>query len=235
MSASLPPSVSSMTCVCCHTSRCFIMTKRDSQSAELPSPGTLNMESHDIDMPTAGPHSYAAPAIPGPDSHPQATSSTTPSSNHPPQIPPLIVSNVAHRGRPRQRVGHSILFKILEQPLPMGGFSREILVEETDARGPVGIPNQSLWSSSSMASSDTSVTHGDTHWTMIDCALSLPITGGPGSELQRLAQCLMITPTLCPGRIPNRNRRRRTHLLLPAPSRNRRCRSRPKSCRWLGC
>ena len=129
------PRVSSISCTCCSTSRSFIMTKRDSHFAELPSPRTLNMESHDIDMPTAGPHSYAAPAIPGPDSHPQATSSTTPSSNHPPQIPPLLVSNVAHRGRPRQRVGHSILFKILEQPLPMGGFSREILVEETDARG----------------------------------------------------------------------------------------------------
>ena len=100
------------------------MTKRDSQFAELPSPRTFNMESRDIDMPTAGPHSYAAPALPGPDSHPQATSSTTPSSNTPPQIPPLHVPNVAYRGRPRHRVGHSILFKILEQPLLMGGVSR---------------------------------------------------------------------------------------------------------------
>ena len=111
------------------------MTKRDSQFAELPSPRTLNMESRDIDMPIAGPHSYAAPAIPGPDSHPQAASSTTLSSNTPPQIPPLPVPDGAYRSRPRQRVGHSILFKILEQTLPSGRVSREILVEETDAHG----------------------------------------------------------------------------------------------------
>ena len=111
------------------------MTKRDSQFAELPSPRSLYMESQDIDMPTAGPHSYTAPAIPGPDSHPQATSSTTPSVNNPSQIPPLSLPNVTYQGRPRQRVGHSILFKVLEQPLPTGGFSRPVLVEETDARG----------------------------------------------------------------------------------------------------
>ena len=92
------------------------------------------MESQDIDMSTAGPHSYIAPAIPGPDSHPQATSSTSPSVNSPPQIPPLSLPNATYQGRPRQRVGHSILFKIFEQPLPTGGFSRQVLVE-TDARG----------------------------------------------------------------------------------------------------
>ena len=111
------------------------MTKRDSQFAELPSPRSLYMDSQDIDMPTAGPHSYTAPVIPGPDSHPQATSSTTPSVNNPSQIPPLSLPNVTYQGRPRQRVGHSILFKVLEQPLPTGGFSRQVLVEETDARG----------------------------------------------------------------------------------------------------
>ena len=115
--------------------RSFTMTKRDSQFAELPSPRSLHMESQDIDMPAAGPHSYTAPAIPGPDSHPQATSSTTPSVNNPSQIPPLSLPNVTYQGRPRQRVGHSILFKVLEQPLPTEGFSRQVLVEETDARG----------------------------------------------------------------------------------------------------
>ena len=116
-------------------SRSFMMTKRDSHFAELPTPRSLHMESQDIDMPAAGPHSYIAPAIPGPDSHPQATSSTTPSVNSPPQIPPLSLSTVTFQGQPRQRVGHSILFKILEQPLPTGGYSRQVLVEETDARG----------------------------------------------------------------------------------------------------
>ena len=103
------------------TLRSFIMTRRDSQFAELPSPRTLNMESRDIDMPIAGPHSYAAPAIPGPDSHPQAASSTTPTSNNPPQIPPLQLPDGA--------------YQVLEQTLPSGRVSREILVEETDAQG----------------------------------------------------------------------------------------------------
>ena len=116
-------------------SHSFMMTKRDSHFAELPTPRSLCMESQDIDMPAAGPHCYIAPAIPGPDSHPQATSSTTPSVNNPPQIPPLSLPTVTFQGQPRQRVGHSILFKILEQPLPTGGYSRQVLVEETDARG----------------------------------------------------------------------------------------------------
>ena len=111
------------------------MTKRDSQFAELPSPRTLNMESRGIEMPTAGPHSYPAPAIPVPDSHPQAASSTAPSSHTSPQIPPLHIPDGAFWSRPRQRVGHSILFKILEETLPSGRVSRQILVEETDAHG----------------------------------------------------------------------------------------------------
>ena len=112
-----------------------MMTKRDSHFAELLTPRSLRMESQDIDMPAAGPHSYIAPAIPGPDSHPQATSSTTPSVNNPPLIPPLSLPTVTFQGQPRQRVVHSILFKVLEQPLPTGGYSRQVLVEETDARG----------------------------------------------------------------------------------------------------
>ena len=47
---------------------------------------------------------------------------------------PMLHTGVV-RDNMRQRVGHSILFKILEQPLPMGGVTREILVEETDANG----------------------------------------------------------------------------------------------------
>ena len=111
------------------------MTKRDSQFAELPSPRTLRMELPDIDMSVAGLHSYTMPATPGPDSHPQASSSNKPSSNNPSQIPPLPLPNVTHHGRPRQRVGHSILFKVLENTLPTGELSKTILVEETDARG----------------------------------------------------------------------------------------------------
>ena len=65
------------------TPRSFIMTKRDSQIAELPSPRDLRMALPDIDMSVAGLHSYTTPATPGPDSHPQASSSTTPSSNNP--------------------------------------------------------------------------------------------------------------------------------------------------------
>ena len=93
------------------------------------------MESRDIDMPIAGPHSYAAPAIPGPESHPQAASSTTPTTNNSPQIPPLQLSDGAYQSRPRQKVGHSILFKILERSLPTGRIHREVLVEEMDAHG----------------------------------------------------------------------------------------------------
>ena len=93
------------------------------------------MESRDIESPTAGLHSYAAPAIPGPESHPQAASSTAPSSSMSPQIPPLQIHDDAIWGRPRQRVGHFILFKILEEPLPSGRIFRQILVEETDAHG----------------------------------------------------------------------------------------------------
>ena len=88
---------------------------RNSQIAQLPSPRTLNMESHDIDMPIAGPRSHTAPATPGPDSHPQAASSTAPATNTPPQIPPLQLPAGAYQTCPRQKVGHSILFKILER------------------------------------------------------------------------------------------------------------------------
>ena len=114
---------------------------------------------------------------------------------HKPHLPPhrhptlhhrflhLHLPDGAYRSRPRQRVGHSILFKILEQTLPSGRVSREILVEETDASWLH--PTQSLWSSSSMASSDISVTDGDTHWTMIECAPISPTTGGLGLELRR--------------------------------------------------
>ena len=113
------------------------MTKRDSQIADLPSPRVLRMASHDIDMSTAAPHSYTAPtdATPGPDSHPQASSpNTLPSRNHT-QIPPLSIPNVIHHGPPRQRVGHSIFFKVLEQILPSSHRSTSVLVEETDAQG----------------------------------------------------------------------------------------------------
>ena len=119
--------------LCLH--RSFIMTKRDSQIAQLPSPRTLNMESHDIDMPTAGPHSYTAPAIPGPDSHPQAASSTAPATSTSPQIPPLQLPTGAYQTCPRQKVGHSIVFKILEYTSSTGRIHREVLVEDTDADG----------------------------------------------------------------------------------------------------
>ena len=118
---------------CLH--RSFIMTKRDSQIAQLPSPRTLNMESHDINMPTAGPHSYTAPAIPGPDSHPQAASSTGPATKASPQIPPLQLPTGAYQTCPHKKVGHSIVFKILEYTSSTGRIHREVLVEDTDADG----------------------------------------------------------------------------------------------------
>ena len=112
-----------------------MMTKRGSHFAELPTPRTLRMEAHDIDMPAAGRHSYVAPATPGPDSHPQASSSTTPNVHNHPLIPPLSLPTNTFQGQPRQRVVHSIRFKVLERPLTIGGFSREVLVEETDLQG----------------------------------------------------------------------------------------------------
>ena len=119
------------------TSRSFIMTKRDSQVADLPSPRVLRMASHDIDMSTASPHSYTAPATatPGPDSHPQASSSHTLPSQHSTHVPPLPLPSTMHQGAPRQRVGHSILFKVIEQVSSSGHQSTSVLVEETDARG----------------------------------------------------------------------------------------------------
>ena len=53
----------------------------------------------------------------------------------------------------------------------------KFLWKKTDANGYT--QPKSLEFFSSTASSDISVTDGDTHWTMIDCALSSPITGGP--------------------------------------------------------
>ena len=137
------------------------------------------MESQDIDMLAAGPHSYIAPAIPGPDSHPQATSSTTPSVNNPPLIPPLSLPTVTFQGQPRQRVVTPSFSRF------WNSLCRQ---EDTHVRSwwrklmPVCTPNQSPWSFSSMALLDTSVTDGETHWTMIDSALSSPITGGIGLE-----------------------------------------------------
>ena len=173
--------------ICLHLLRClyrsFMMTKRDSHFAELPTPRTLRMEEHDIDMQTAGPHT---PATPGPDFHPQASSSTAPNVHNHPLIPPLPLPTNTFQGQPRQRVVHSILFKVLERPLTIGGFSREVLVEETDLQGYTKSKSLGF---SSMALLDTSVTEGETHWTMIDSALSSPIIGGIGLEHRRLVLC----------------------------------------------
>ena len=113
------------------------MTKKDSHIAELPSPRVLRMASHDIDMSTAGPHSYTAPATatPGPDSHPQASSSHTPPSHHSTHVPQLQLPSTMRQGEPWQRVGHSILFKVIEEVLPSGQNSTSVIVEETDAQG----------------------------------------------------------------------------------------------------
>ena len=113
------------------------MTKKDSYIADLPSPRVLRMASSDIDMSNAGPHSYTAPATasPGPDSHPQASSSHTHPSQCSTHVPPLQLPSTLHQGAPRQRIGHSILFKVIEQVLPSGHQSTSVLVEETDAHG----------------------------------------------------------------------------------------------------
>ena len=113
------------------------MTKRDSHTADLPSPRVLRMASHDVDMSTAGPLSYttAAIATPGPDSHPQASSSHTPPSQHPTHFPQLQLPSTMRPGEYRQRIGHSILFKVLEEVLPSGQNSASVIVEETDSQG----------------------------------------------------------------------------------------------------
>ena len=114
----------------------FIMTKRDSYIADLPSPRVLRMASSDIDMSNAGPHSTRhLPRPPGPDSHPQASSSHTHPSQRSTHVSPLQLPSTMHQGAPRQRIGHSILFKVIEQVLPSGHLSTSVLVEETDAQG----------------------------------------------------------------------------------------------------
>ena len=97
----------------------MIMTKMDSYIADLPSPRVLRIASQDIDMSNAGPHSYTAPATASscPDSHPQASSSHTLPSQHSTHVPPLQLPSTMHQGAPRQRIGHSILFKVIEQVL----------------------------------------------------------------------------------------------------------------------
>ena len=94
------------------------------------------------------------------------------------------------------------------------------------------IPTPRLWSFSSMASSDISVTDGEVHWTMIACAPSSPITGDLGLDLRRSARCLNIT-ILNLGRIRNKHQPL-PYLLHPNLLRPRSRRSQSKSCRWPG-
>ena len=111
------------------------MTKRDSHVAELPSPRALTMAARDLEMPDAAIHSYTTPTTPGPEHHPLATSSTASSHQPSTQIPPLPLPLTRHYDRPLQRMAHSIVFKILERPLHTGGFSRELMAEETNTQG----------------------------------------------------------------------------------------------------
>ena len=201
--------------------RSFIMTKRDSQIAQLPSPRTLNMESHDIDMPIAGPHSYAAPATPGPDSHPQAA------------------STLHHRFLPyNSQMVHARLVHDKKWDIPSCSRSWNALYQRGEfivkflwkKRMHMDILTTRLWSSSSMALLDTSVTAGEAHWTMIVCALSSPITGD--LDLRRSARSLNMT-ILNPGRIRNKHQPP-PYLPHLSPLRPRSHRSRSKSCRWPG-
>ena len=110
------------------------MTKRDSQIADLPAPRVLRMASHDIDMSTALLIATPRPLMlllalilihkPAPRT-----------LSHLATIHRFHHFQYIHHGPPRQRVGHSILFKVLEQILPSGHRSTSVLVEETDAQG----------------------------------------------------------------------------------------------------
>ena len=113
------------------------MTKRDSNTANLLSPRDLRMESYEVDMPTVAPNSYVTenPSTPGPDSHPQASSSHIHPMNqmdpsHSRQLP-----HVVQPGEYRQRVGHSTVFKVIQEAQTSGRLSSYIVVEETDSTG----------------------------------------------------------------------------------------------------
>ena len=117
--------------------RSSIMTKRDSNTANLPSPRDLRMASYDVDMSTVAPHSYTTATLstPGPDSHPQASSSHIHPSQQLTPFPQHQLPHTMQRGEYRQRVGHSTVFKVLEEVLPSGQPSISVIVEETDSNG----------------------------------------------------------------------------------------------------
>ena len=150
----------------------------------------------------------------------------TPSVHNPPLIPPLSLPTNTSQGQPRQRVVHSILFKVLERPLTIGGYSREVLVEETDAQGYTKSKSLEFFF-------DGIIGHLRDRWGNAlenDSAPSSPITGGIGSEHRRLA--LSLKSTRC--RETNLSRNNLCHLSLPRKSLPmcRPGRFQSRSCKW---
>ena len=108
------------------------MTKRDSDTANLPSPRQLRMESFDVEMPVVAANSYTTATPPA---HDPLYSSQAASSHAPPVHPhdhtrPLQLPHALQPGEYRQRIGHTMVFKIVQE-----SNSRYVTVEETDSEG----------------------------------------------------------------------------------------------------
>ena len=108
------------------------MTKKDSNFAELPSPRQLRMESFDVEMPMVVANSYTTtnPPTHSPTSHPHAASSHAALANLHDHSRPLQLPHTLQPGEYRQRIGHTTVFKIVQE-----AHSSYVTVEETDLEG----------------------------------------------------------------------------------------------------
>ena len=108
------------------------MTKRDSNSADLPSPRQLRMESFDVEMPVAVANGYTTthPSTHGPTSHPHAFSSHTGQANHSDSSRPFQLPRPLQPGEYRHRIGHTTVFKVVQE-----AHTSSVTVEETDSEG----------------------------------------------------------------------------------------------------
>ena len=105
------------------------MTKRDSNSADLRSPRHLRMESFDVEMPMVVANSYTTTTPPthNPVSHSHAASSHAAPANLHDNSRPLQLPHTIQPGEYRQRLGHTTVFKIVQE-----AHSRYVSVEEAD-------------------------------------------------------------------------------------------------------
>ena len=108
------------------------MTKRDSNIAELLSPRQLRMEPYDVEMPMVVSNSYTTTnlATHNPTCHPHAASSHAAPANIHDHFRPLQLPHALQPGEYRQRIGHTTVFKIVQE-----AHARYIIVEETDSEG----------------------------------------------------------------------------------------------------